>query len=176
MTAIASSTQETAARVDSRAGKYLTFYLGAEEFGIRVLQVREIMGLQDITAVPHTPPYVKGVINLRGKVVPVLCLRSRFRMAAAEATSISCIIVVQAQLSEGAAVLAGMIVDAVSDVVNIGSADIEDTPDFGAGKTTPYLLGMAKVKGKVKILLDIDRVLNSTDLPELDELTQERDA
>ncbi len=176
MTAIVSNTQENAARTDSRAGKYLTFQLGLEEFGIRVLQVREIMGLQDITAVPHTPPYVKGVINLRGKVVPVLCLRSRFRMETAEATSVSCIIVVQVQLSEGNTVLAGVIVDAVSDVVNIGAADIEDTPDFGSGKTTPYLLGMAKVKGKVKILLDIDQVVKATDLPVLDETTHDHHA
>jgi len=176
MAAIVTHLQESAARTDARAGKYLTFQLGSEEFGIRVMQVREIMGLQDITAVPHTPPYVKGVINLRGKVVPVLCLRSRFRMEAAEATSVSCIIVVQVQLSEGNVVLAGVIVDAVSDVVNIAPGEIEDTPDFGSGKTTPYLLGMAKVKGKVKILLDIDRVVKATDLAELDELTHDHDA
>jgi purine-binding chemotaxis protein CheW len=176
MAAIVLNTQENAARTDARAGKYLTFRLGSEEFGIGVLQVREIMGLQDITAVPHTPPYVKGVINLRGKVVPVLCLRSRFRMEAAVATSVSCIVVVQVQLSEGNTVLAGAIVDAVCDVVNIAAADIEDTPDFGSGKTTPYLLGMAKVKGKVKILLDIDRVVKATDLPEWDETAHDHEA
>ncbi|HEY4363684.1 MAG TPA: chemotaxis protein CheW [Bryobacteraceae bacterium] len=176
MAAVVTHSQESSARTDARAGKYLTFQLGSEEFGIRVMQVREIMGLQDITAVPHTPPYVKGVINLRGKVVPVLCLRSRFRMETAEATSVSCIIVVQVQLSEGDAVLAGVIVDAVSDVVNIAPAEIEDTPDFGSGKTTPYLLGMAKVKGKVKILLDIDQVVKATDLAELNEMPHEHDA
>lgn len=132
MAAIASH-PENAARVDARAGKYLTFRLGHEEFGIRVLQVREIMGLQDITRVPNTPSYVKGVINLRGKVIPVLCLRSKFGMRAAESTSISCIIVVQVA-NQGMAALMGVLVDAVSEVLNIVPGDIEDTPDFGPGK------------------------------------------
>jgi purine-binding chemotaxis protein CheW len=162
-------------RTDARAGKYLTFHLGPEEFGIRVLQVREIMGLQDITTVPNTPPYVKGVINLRGKVIPVLCLRSKFGMPATESTSVSCIIVVQVE-NQGVSVPMGLVVDAVSDVVNIVPADIEDTPDFGSGRTTPYLLGMAKVKGKVKILLDIDRVVKAGELAELGDVAHEHDA
>jgi purine-binding chemotaxis protein CheW len=175
MAALLSTTIENAARTDARAGKYLTFRLGAEEFGIRVLQVREIMGLQDITTVPNTPPYVRGVINLRGKVIPVLCLRSKFGMRAAEATSVSCIVVVQVE-TQGAAVAMGIVVDAVSDVLNIVPGDIEDTPNFGSGRTTPYLLGMAKVKGKVKILLDIDRVVQAGELAELGELAHEQDA
>jgi purine-binding chemotaxis protein CheW len=172
MAATLSNTLENAPRTDARAGKYLTFRLGAEEFGIRVLQVREIMGLQDITTVPNTPPYVRGVINLRGKVIPVLCLRSKFGMRAAEATSVSCIIVVQVENQE-AKVPMGIVVDAVSDVLNIVPGDIEDTPDFGSGRTTPYLLGMAKVKGKVKILLDIDRVVQAGELAELGELAHD---
>jgi purine-binding chemotaxis protein CheW len=172
MAAIVANTPENASRADARAGKYLTFQLGSEEFGIRVLQVREIMGLQDITTVPNTPPYVKGVINLRGKVIPVLCLRAKFGMRAAESTSISCIIVVQVE-NQGAPVLMGVVVDAVSDVLNIVPGDIEDTPDFGSGRTTPYLLGMAKLKGKVKILLDIDQVVKAADLSELAALARE---
>lgn len=172
MAATVSSAPEGSARADMRAGKYLTFQLGAEEFGIRVLQVREIMGLQDITTVPHTPPYFKGVINLRGKVIPVLCLRAKFGMRAAESTSVSCIIVVQVE-NQGAPLLMGVVVDAVSDVLNIVPGDIEDTPDFGSGRTTPYLLGMAKLKGKVKILLDIDQIVRAGDLGELAELTHE---
>jgi purine-binding chemotaxis protein CheW len=175
MAAILSNVLENASRADARAGKYLTFHLGAEEFGIRVLQVREIMGLQDITAVPNAPPYVRGVINLRGKVIPVLCLRSKFGMRAAETTPVSCIIVVQVE-SQGAPVLTGLVVDTVSDVLNIVPGDIEDTPDFGSGRATPYLLGMAKVKGKVKILLDIDRVVKSGEPAEPGEPAQEHDA
>ncbi len=154
-----SNLTENASRTDARAGKYLTFRLGREEFGMHVLQVREIMGLQDITSVPHTPAHVKGVINLRGRVIPVLCLRSKFGMAY-ESDGQSCIIVAQVAGEEGP-IQVGIIVDAVSDVVNIASGDIENTPNFGADSAPPYLLGMAKIKGKVKILLDMDQVVKS---------------
>jgi purine-binding chemotaxis protein CheW len=151
------------AETDSRPGKYLTFQLGQEEFGIQVVKVREIMGLQDITAVPHTASYVKGVINLRGKVTPVVDLRLKFGLPEAEYTQRTCIIVVQATGSAGP-MLMGIIVDSVSEVLNLTAADIEDTPDFGDGAATPFLLGMAKTKGKVKILLEIDQVLTSQEL------------
>jgi purine-binding chemotaxis protein CheW len=147
-------------RTEERAGKYLTFHLGQEEFGIRVLKVREIMGIQDITAVPHTPNYVRGVINLRGKVVPVVDLRLKFDLPELAYTQRTCIIVVQIQ-GEIGPMMMGAIVDGVSEVLNLGAAEIEDTPDFGANLSTPHILGMAKMKGKVKILLDIDRVLTS---------------
>ncbi|HLK64415.1 MAG TPA: chemotaxis protein CheW [Bryobacteraceae bacterium] len=152
--------------VDARAGKYLTFQLANEEFGIRVLKVREIMGLQEITAVPQTPAHIKGVINLRGKVVPVVDLRLKFGLLTAEYTQRTCIIVTQI-VGETGLVLMGIIVDAVSEVLNLTSAEIEDTPDFGEEIAGQYLLGMAKVKGKVKILLDIDRVLSAQDLHNL---------
>ncbi len=158
-----------AGRVDNRAGKYLTFELGREEFGIRVLQVREIMGLQDITAVPQTPSHVKGVINLRGKVIPVICLRSKFGLEFNEYSSRTCIIVVQVKGDAGP-LLVGVIVDGVSEVLNISAGDIEDTPDFGSGASTPYLLGMAKIKNKVKILLDIDQVIEAVELRHLPSL------
>jgi purine-binding chemotaxis protein CheW len=174
MATIVSNLPESAARQDSRAGKYLTFRLGHEEFGMHVLQVREIMGLQDITAVPHTPAYVKGVINLRGRVIPVLCLRSKFGMDA-DTVAQSCIIVAQVAGEEGPLQL-GIIVDAVSDVLNIAAADIENTPDFGSGSAPPYLLGMAKIKGKVKILLDIDQVIKANELLPLHQTSQESDA
>jgi purine-binding chemotaxis protein CheW len=162
------SMTDTAAAVqtDVRAGKYLTFELANEEFGIRVLKVREIMGLQDITAVPQTPVHVKGVINLRGKVVPVIDLRLKFGLAPAEYTQRTCIIVTQVQGGSGL-LLMGIIVDGVSEVLNLSAAEIEDTPDFGEDVSGEYLLGMAKVKGKVKILLDIDRVLSTQDLHNL---------
>jgi purine-binding chemotaxis protein CheW len=154
------------APVDGRAGKYLTFQLANEEFGVRVLKVREIMGLQDITAVPQTPPHIKGVINLRGKVVPVIDLRLKFGLPVADYTQRTCIIVTQIQ-GENGATLVGAIVDGVSEVLNLTGTEIEDTPDFGEDVSSGYLLGMAKVKGKVKILLDIDRVLTAQDLADL---------
>lgn len=152
-----------ASQTDARAGKYLTFQLANEEFGIRVLKVREIMGLQEITAVPQTPMHIKGVINLRGKVVPVVDLRLKFGLDAAEYTQRTCIIVTQVQ-GESGSILMGIVVDGVSEVLNLTAQEIEDTPDFGEAITGRYLLGMAKVKGKVKILLDIDKVLSSQDL------------
>ncbi len=154
------------AQSDGRAGKYLTFQLAKEEFGIRVLKVREIMGLQEITAVPQTPAHIKGVINLRGKVVPVIDLRLKFGIPAAEYTQRTCIIVTQVQ-GESSAVLMGIVVDGVSEVLNLTGAEIEDTPEFGEQIAGNYLLGMAKVKGKVKILLDIDKVLSTQELHNL---------
>jgi len=150
-------------KVELRAGKYLTFHLGNEEFAIQVLRVREIMGVQEITAVPQTAGYVKGVINLRGKVIPVVDLRLKFGLPEMEYTQRTCIIVVQIE-GEAEKLPIGVIVDAVSEVVTLQAGEIEDTPDFGNGVATPYLLGMAKSKGKVKILLDIDRVLSSQDV------------
>ena len=157
------------AQADARAGKYLTFQLGNEEFGVRVLKVREIMGIQEITAVPQTPDHVKGVINLRGKVIPVIDLRLKFGMVHAEYTQRTCIIVTQVQ-GENGKILMGVVVDGVSEVLNLTAAEIEDTPDFGGNAAGQYLLGMAKVKGKVKILLDIDQVLSSQDLHGLSEM------
>jgi purine-binding chemotaxis protein CheW len=146
-----------------RAGKYLIFHLGNEEFGTRVLTVREIIGIQDITAVPNTPVFIKGVINLRGKVIPVIDLRLKFGLPELAYNQRTCIIVVQIQ-GLAAEVLMGVIVDGVAEVLNLNESEIEDTPDFGHGLSMPYLLGMAKVKGKVKILLDPDQVLNTQEL------------
>jgi len=156
---------------DERAGKYLVFQLGREEFGIRVLKVREIMGVQDITSVPHTPSYVKGVINLRGKVIPVVDLRLKFGLPEAEYTQRTCIIVVQVE-GDSSSMLMGIVVDGVAEVLNLAGGEIENTPDFGQGVTTPDLLGMAKIKGKVKILLDIDKVLTSQEVNGLAGLAQ----
>jgi purine-binding chemotaxis protein CheW len=160
------------AKTEERAGKYLVFHLGKEEFGIRVLKVREIMGIQDITAVPQTPAYVKGVINLRGKVIPVVDLRLKFGLPEIEYTQRTCIIVVQVQADSHGMMMMGIVVDGVAEVLNLVSGDIEDTPDFGQGVVTPYLLGMAKIKGKVKILLDIDQVLTSQELNGLQSVLQ----
>ncbi len=156
-----------APKTDRRVGKYLTFHLGREDFGIQVLKVREIMGILDITAVPQTPPHVKGVVNLRGKVIPVVDLRLKFGLPEVEYDQRTCIIVVQVA-GETGALLMGIIVDGVSEVLTLAPQDIEDTPEFGRGVTTSYLLGMAKIKGKVEILLDIDKVLTAQDLEGLE--------
>ncbi|MBI5282209.1 MAG: purine-binding chemotaxis protein CheW [Candidatus Solibacter usitatus] len=169
--AVLESEHTTAIRSDDRGGKYLVFQLGHEEFGIRVLKVREIMGIQEITAVPQMPAHVKGVINLRGKVIPVVDLRLKFGLPEMEYTQRTCIIVVQVK-GESGPMLTGIVVDGVAEVLNLAVADIEDTPDFGDGTATPYLLGMAKVKGKVKILLEIEQVLTSQDLHALNALVQ----
>ena len=136
-----------------------------------MLKVREIMGIQDITAVPQTPTYVKGVINLRGKVIPVVDLRLKFGLAEIEYTQRTCIIVVQVE-ADAHVMLMGIVVDGVAEVLNLAPGEIEDTPDFGRGIETSYLLGMAKVKGKVKILLDIDQVLTSLELQGIESAIQ----
>lgn len=139
------------------AGKYLTFALGQEEYGLPVLRVREIIKMMDITVVPQVPAYVKGVINLRGKVIPVIDLRAKFGFSEIDYTDRTSIIVVQVAAS-GAPVLMGLVVDAVSEVLNIAPEEIEQTPDFGDSIGTDYMKGVAKVKNTVKILLDLDRI------------------
>jgi purine-binding chemotaxis protein CheW len=141
-----------------REGKYLTFSLAAEEYGIGIRKVKEIIGMMAITMIPQTPAYVKGVINLRGKVIPVMDLRLKFGIEEMEYTDRTCIIVMEVMTNTGK-VLTGIVVDAVSEVLNVKAADIEDTPTFGAAMDTDYILGMAKVGDAVKILLDIDKVI-----------------
>jgi purine-binding chemotaxis protein CheW len=142
------------------AGKYLTFALGAEEYGLPVLKVREIIKMLDITQVPQVPAHVKGVINLRGKVIPVVDLRLKFGFSEQGYTERTCVIVVEVAMPNGR-VMMGIVVDAVSEVLTIAAEDIEWTPEFGGRVDTDYMNGIAKVKGKVKILLDLDRVLGA---------------
>ncbi|MFN8666477.1 MAG: chemotaxis protein CheW [Gemmatimonadaceae bacterium] len=146
----------TTARL-ARAGKYLTFYLASEEYGVEILKVHEIIGMLPITRVPRTPPFVRGVINLRGKVIPIIDLRERFGMAQDGAEE-TCIIVVQVR-----GIQLGVVVDKVSEVLNIAEGDIEPTPSFGVDVNTEYLLGLAKSEGRVRLLLDIDRVLSASE-------------
>jgi purine-binding chemotaxis protein CheW len=153
-----------------REGKYLTFALAEEEYGIGILKIREIIGIMPITSVPRTPEFVKGVINLRGKVIPIIDLRLRFGMKPMEYTDRTCIIVVEIN-AQDVTIQIGAIVDTVSEVLNIKAEDIEDTPAFGMSLDTEYILGMAKVSGGVKILLDIDRVLNSEEIAKLEDAT-----
>ena len=154
--------QRVEARED-REGKYLTFTLAEEEYGIGILKIKEIIGMMPITSVPQTPAFVQGVINLRGKVIPVVDLRLRFGMASIAYTERTCIIVVEMESPVGT-VLIGIVVDAVSEVLNIKGEDIEDAPAFGTRLDIDYIRGMAKMEGGVKILLDIDRVLSSEDI------------
>ena len=152
-----------------REGKYLTFALADEEYGIGILKVKEIIGIMPITTVPQTPEFVKGVINLRGKVIPVVALRLKFGMEEVEYTDRTCIIVVEIAGSSGA-VMMGIVVDSVSEVLNIKGDDIEDTPTFGTKLDTEYILGMAKLDGGVKILLDIDRVLSGEEIDSIEKV------
>ena len=152
--------------VAGREGKYLTFSLAGEEYGIGILKVKEIIGMMEITRVPQTPSYVKGVINLRGKVIPVIDLRQKFGLEAGEYTERTCVVVVEV-LRDGGQVLIGSVVDSVSEVLNIKEGEIEETPDFGVEMDTQYLLGMAKAGGGIKLLLDIDSVLGSEELTAL---------
>ena len=152
------SMESAATRATSRTGKYLLFRLGTEEYGIPVLKVREIVGPQEPAPVPHTPGYVKGVINLRGKIIPITDLRLRFGFAAVETTERSCIIVVNVE-GGTSEVLAGIIIDQVLEVADISGGDIEDIPDFGQSVDVSYVLGIAKTETGVRILLDTDRML-----------------
>ncbi len=160
MAELAKALDQAGKGMGDREGKYLTFSLAGEEYGIEILKVKEIIGMMAVTTVPQTPAFVKGVINLRGKVIPVADLRSKFGMLSAEYTDRTCIIVVEVRNGTGR-VMMGIVVDSVSEVLSIKGGDIEETPAFGAKLQTDYILGMAKMQGGVKILLDIDRVLGT---------------
>ncbi len=143
----------------SRTGKHLTFELDDEVYGLDILKVKEIIGIMDITPVPQAPSYLKGVLNLRGKIIPVVDLRIKFGFPDRPYDERTCIIVVELSAQDGK-VLVGIIVDSVSEVTNIAEADVEATPDLGGGIETDYIQGMAKIKSRVVILLDINKVLS----------------
>ena len=146
----------------AQAGKYLTFSLAQEEYGLEILKVREINGYMDITAVPQTPHHVKGVINLRGQVIPVVDLRAKFGMETTEVTDQTCIIVVEITQKDHA-FNTGIVVDRVQEVLEIAAEAIEKAPEFGSSVNTDFILGMGKIGESVKILLDIDAVLGTDD-------------
>ena len=154
-------TDETDQTISDKGGKYLTFKLADEEHGVEILKVREINGLMDITAVPQMPPFMKGVINLRGKVIPVIDLRLKFGLEEIEHTEETCIIVVD--VGRGI----GIIVDTVSEVLDITSENIEPPPSMGASVGTSFILGMGKVGEAVKILLNVNKVLAGDELAEI---------
>jgi purine-binding chemotaxis protein CheW len=151
-------TNSSSSKSVKRGGKFLTFFLAGEEYGLEILKVQEIIGMMPITSVPRTPPFIKGVINLRGKIIPIVDLRLKLEMEAKEQTDETCTIVVQANGVE-----VGLIVDKVSEVLDISDEDIEDAPAFGNTVQSDYILGIGKSEGKVKLLLDIDKVLSLQD-------------
>ncbi|MBN2279752.1 MAG: purine-binding chemotaxis protein CheW [Candidatus Marinimicrobia bacterium] len=150
----------------SRAGKYLTFNLGPEEYGIEILKVIEIIGLMKITAVPRTPDYVRGIINLRGTIHPVIDLRTKFGMETIPDTQETCIIVLEIE-REGQTEQIGVVVDMVKEVQDISETEIEDTPSLGHGVDTKFITGMANIKGKVVILLNVERIFSDKELEEV---------
>ena len=155
--------QDKAESSKAKAGKFLTFKLGEEVYGLEILKVQEIIGIMKVTAVPGTPSFIRGVINLRGKIIPVVDLRLKFSMEKKEDTEKSCIIVVQIQLRTKKLIM-GIVVDEVSEVLNIIQDQIEDPPSFGSAVDTAFIMGMGKVGQKVIMLLDIDKVLSAGDL------------
>jgi purine-binding chemotaxis protein CheW len=155
----ASAVKENQSIKDSRVGKYLTFFLASEEYGVEILKVQEIIGRMPITPVPLTSKYIRGVINLRGKIHPIMDLKIKFGMDETQFTDETCIIVIKTST-----LMMGILVDKVSEVVNVASGDIEDTPSFGAEVNTEYLLGVGKAGGRVRLLLDIEKVITATDV------------
>ena len=154
--------------MNKKEHKYLTFSLNNEDYGLDIFKVKEIIGIMDITPVPQTPDYFKGVINLRGKIIPIIDLRIRFGMEHKEYTEHTCIIVIELKGKTGL-IQMGIIVDTVTEVSNIDKEDIESPPSFGTKLNTDYILGIAKGKEKVKILLDIEKVLTEEELIMIEE-------
>jgi len=154
------------AMIDPRAGKYLTFFLSSEEYGVEILKVQEIIGRMPITPVPLTSKYIRGVINLRGKIHPIMDLNVKFGMNQTEITDETGIIVIKT-----ASLMMGIMVDKVSEVVNMASGDIADTPSFGSDVDTEYLLGVGKTGGRIRLLLDIEKVITASDIINLKKAT-----
>lgn len=153
----------------AHAGKYLTFRLDSEEYGLEILKVQEIIGIMPVTKVPRTPAFVRGVVNLRGKVIPVVDLRARFGLSKQDDTEKTCIIVLQ--VARGTEqITTSIIVDEVSEVLEVDAGQLEPTPEFGSTIDTSYILAMGKVEDRVIMLLDADKVLSSEDVRLLDSL------
>lgn len=152
--------------MESLAGKYLTFRLRDETYGIEILKVREIIGMMKVTPMPRTPEFVRGVINLRGRVIPVIDLRLKFGMNGQEDTELSCIIVVQIH-SDNKEMVTGLIVDEVSEVSDIDATQIEDAPTFGAAVDTDFILGIGKMQDRVVLMLDVNRILTGEEVASL---------
>ncbi len=155
-----STAKENAATSERRAlSKFLTFVLDSEHYGVEVMKIREIIRMQKITPVPQMPAHVKGVINLRGKIIPVMDLRLRFDLTAKDSDDNTCIVVVSLVRNDGSNALTGLVVDNVEEVLNINTAEIEDAPEVGTSAAGECILGLAKTKNTVITLLAIERVV-----------------
>ena len=144
--------------------KFLTFALAGEEYGISIMKIKEIIGMMPVTVLPQTPDYVKGVINLRGKVIPIIDLRCKFNLEQVEPTERTCIIVIESETEDQGQILVGLIIDAVSEVVNLKGDEVEPAPIMQTQLNEQLILGLAKCENGVKILLDIDKVINHDEL------------
>ena len=165
---------ETRREQKIHTNKYITFFLDKEEYGVEISKVREIIGIMDITSTPNTPPYIKGVLNLRGKVIPVVDMRLKFSMEEVPYSERTCIIVMEL-INNAKTTLIGGLVDTVSEVLHVNAEDIEEAPSFGVNVNTDAILGMAKINNKVKILLDIDKVLGIDEIKILKNLEDDSD-
>jgi len=165
------SANAAAAAVLAQPGKYLTFELAAEVYGLEILKVQEIIGMMNVTRVPRTPDFVRGVINLRGKVIPVVDLRLKFSLDRTEDTEKTCIIVVQVTRDD-TQVTMGIIVDEVSEVIDVTGEQIEPPPSFGAAVDADFIMGMGKVNQKVVMLLDVDKVLSGGEIMAMDAVVE----
>jgi len=154
----------TAPKTDtSRDGQYLSFFIAGEEYAVGILRVKEIIEFGSPTKVPSTPTWIRGVINLRGEVVPVVDLAAKFGLAATPVTKWTCVVIVETEL-EGQIHTMGVMVDTVSQVIDLAASDIERTPTFGTRVRVDFLLGMGKTGGKFVLLLDIDKVLSASEV------------
>ncbi|MGL1936527.1 MAG: chemotaxis protein CheW [Fibrobacterales bacterium] len=149
--------------VESTEGKYLTFKLGTEEYGVSILKVQRIIQQQKITPIPHTPEYIKGVINLRGSVIPIVELRAKFSMDSVENTDNTCIVVVQVASARGEVVM-GFLIDSVSEVLYISESQLQETPTFGEGISVEFITSVAKIDSRVIMLLDINKIMSVGDM------------
>lgn len=166
MSMTATNASLVAAKGSANENKFLSFCLGAEQYGVEILRVREIIGLITITPLPQTPDYVKGVMNLRGRIIPVIDLRAKFGLETVEATKETCVIVMEGGEGGGSGtdgLVMGVVVDSVREVQDIGRDSIEPAPAFGASVPLDYIHGMGKVKDKVVILLNIAKVLSTSE-------------
>jgi len=153
------------------AGKYLTFRLAEEEYGLEIMKVQEIIGIMPTTKVPRVPDYVRGVINLRGRIIPTIELRRKFGLEAVADNERTCIIVVELHSDKGK-INMGIIVDEVAEVMDFDAASIDNPPEFGTYLDTAFILGIGVIRGEVKILLDIDKVLSTEEVSTMEKIAQ----
>jgi purine-binding chemotaxis protein CheW len=162
MTELRTHGSETTSHLAGLAGKYLTFRISNDEYGLEIMKVQEIIGMMPVTQVPRVPDYVRGVINLRGRIIPTIDLRSKFGLERIPDTQKTCIIVVEIRSAKGA-VNVGIVVDEVAEVLDVAKHEVDQAPDFGNSLNMDFILGVGIVKDGVKILLDVDKVLTAED-------------